>query len=374
MFRHLIFTIFYLICITAYTQSHYATYLNNFASFFDQAKITANCESHVSDKDLVISNKFSDDLIITDTLSSGMRKFRFYIRAANLNNKANKSYEYTSLSDGNKHKLDNPVFGIVWGYTDKQNFYAAILQCSNSYLYDDLIDTRAMTVNIIRVHDSSMKILKTVKLDEGADLYTGYNIVNIEYDGEKTSLSIGNKVPRYIAQFSDISYPAKSRCGVFIGPAAQLAIERIVFKSQPIMEIELATKWNLESLSKHFEKSQDAHEGFWTFFDKELDEKKLKLGGRYTIALVKNGNGYDIIYVTGAQVNKSKWSCGMLKGHIGETQFVDNFSLMWYDAMMKPFINDVYATIENYMLLSLHFPAQKSVMRFAKSLNYQKNN
>ena len=134
------------------------------------------------------------------------------------------------------------------------------------------------------------------------------------------------------------------------------------------MKYRLRTDWTLQSLKKHFEQSTDPCEGFWTFFDKELSEDRLKLGGRYTIALVNNGNGYDIIYVDGAKVNNHDWSCGMLKGQISPTQFIDNFSLVWYDAMMKPFVNDVYATIENYALLSLYFPAQKSCIRFAKSI------
>lgn len=128
----------------------------------------------------------------------------------------------------------------------------------------------------------------------------------------------------------------------------------------------------MQSLTEHIEKSTDAIEGFYTFFDKELNEDILKTGGRYTLALVKNGNRYDIIYVNGASVNGSEWTCGMLKGSIAPTQFIDNYSLLWYDAMMKPFDKDVYATIENYTLLSLYFPAQKSMIRFAKTLDYKK--
>ena len=158
-----------------------------------------------------------------------------------------------------------------------------------------------------------------------------------------------------------------------MGPAARLAVERLVLRCRPIMKLQLSTDWDKQSLTKYFASSNNAYEGFWTFFDKDLDESKLRLGGRYTVALVKNGEGYDIIYVDGAQVNSDQWRCGMLKGHIDATQFIDNYTLTWYDSTMRAFSNDVYATIENYTLLSLFFPAQKSCLRFAKVADIQKN-
>lgn len=355
------------------SQSHYATYLNDFYPFNHIAAHGTHCHAEISDGKLMISNNTSEDGFIVDTISSGIKKFKFYARAANLNNENNKAYKYTDISDNSTKKEENPAWGISWGYVDKENFYAAILKCHNSSPYDDILDKRSMTVSIIKVDESVTTILKTVEVDEDIDLYCGYNVVSVEYDGDKTSIAIGNNTLRYIAQFDGISYPATSKYGILVGPAAKLAVERLVLRCRPIMKLQLSTDWDKQSLTKYFASSNNAYEGFWTFFDKDLDESKLRLGGRYTVALVKNGEGYDIIYIDGAQVNSDQWRCGMLKGHIDATQFIDNYTLTWYDSTMRAFSNDVYATIENYTLLSLFFPAQKSCLRFAKVADIQKN-
>lgn len=355
-------------CMTAIAQSHYATYLNDFEPFQHKATEIPHCDMQVSENMLIVCNNYSTDLIITDTIATGINKFKFYARIANLHNAENKSYKYTDIETQKTKKTSDTAFGIVWGYTDRKNFCAAMVKCLSRTPYNDFDTNRSMTINVIKVQNGETSIVKTVEMNDGIDLHTGYNVLNVEYDGNKTSIAIGNKVLRYIAEIDSTSYPANAQYGIIAGPASKLAIERIVLKKQPIMKYQLSTNWTLQTLKQHFDKSEDAYEGFWTFFDKDLDESKLKTGGRYTVALVRNGNGYDIIYVSGALVNRHEWTCGMLKGHISATQFIDNYNLTWYDAMMRPFSNDVYATIENYTLLSLHFTAQGSRIRFAKSL------
>ena len=78
-------------------------------------------------------------------------------------------------------------------------------------------------------------------------------------------------------------------------------------------------------------------------------------------------NGYDLIYIDGAQVKKSLWQPGMIKGHITPTIFSGNYDLSWIDATMEPIGDDAYATIENGVLLTLVFPEYKSQVRFAKA-------
>ena len=127
-----------------------------------------------------------------------------------------------------------------------------------------------MTINILKVQDSSISVLKSIDINDGINLLTGYNVLNVEYDGSKTSIAIGNKELRYIAEFEDICYSPNSQYGLLVGPAAKLAVERIVFKHSPITAKLLETGWTMQSLNEYFKKSNDALEGFWTFFDKSL--------------------------------------------------------------------------------------------------------
>ena len=100
-----------------------------------------------------------------------------------------------------------------------------------------------------------------------------------------------------------------------------------------------------------------------------MEEKWLRLGGKYTLAIVRADDGYDLIYVNGAQVKKSLWHPCMKKGHITKTMFTGNYDLQWIDATMEPIDEDAYATIENGVILTLYYPIYKSQVRFAKVLN-----
>ena len=97
-----------------------------------------------------------------------------------------------------------------------------------------------------------------------------------------------------------------------------------------------------------------------------MEEKWLRLGGRYTLAVVRADDGYDIIYIDGAQVKKSQWQPCMKKGHMTKTIFSGNYDLTWIDATMEPISEDAFATVENGVILTFNFPIFKSQVRFAK--------
>ena len=100
-----------------------------------------------------------------------------------------------------------------------------------------------------------------------------------------------------------------------------------------------------------------------------MEDKWLRLGGRYTLALVRNDDGYDIIYIDGAQVKKSLWHEGMLKGRLTKTMFSGNYEASWIDATLEPIDRDVQATLENGIILTVNFPVYKSQVRFSKIVN-----
>ena len=92
-------------------------------------------------------------------------------------------------------------------------------------------------------------------------------------------------------------------------------------------------------------------------------------GGRYTLAVVANGRDYDLIYISGAQVNPSDWHMGMLKGRITKTIFGDHYDLFWIDATGMPIAHDAYATVDNGVLLTLRFPVYNSQIRLSKQIS-----
>lgn len=90
--------------------------------------------------------------------------------------------------------------------------------------------------------------------------------------------------------------------------------------------------------------SDDPVAGYWEYLDRDNDPDRARPGGRYTLAIIPSGTAgrYDIIYASGARVNAGQWQCGMIKGHLTSTAFVDHYTLEWFDAMCQPVVSELH--------------------------------
>ena len=196
------------------------------------------------------------------------------------------------------------------------------------------------------------------------------NNICVDVDERSVRVMVGKEELNQVLEASLPRPTGTVSVGYMVGPGARVAIERAVLtinnEQQVIAE---TTGWTRDALDAYFEQSADPVEGYWKYLDRDMEEEWLRLGGRYTLAVVRADDGYDLIYVEGAQVKKSQWQWGMLKGHITKTQFTGNYDLTWIDATMEPIDKDSYATVENGVILTLNFPEYKSQVRFAKVLN-----
>lgn len=157
--------------------------------------------------------------------------------------------------------------------------------------------------------------------------------------------------------------------------------------------IALASGYDFEDLRERLRTSRDPVEGFWTYFDRSNDPSYARLGGRYTLAIVKkdvsdlsssgssglitgfNFDSYDIIYISGAQTLAGSWQPMMLKGALRSTIFDGHYDLEWIDSTMQSISTDIHATIDcsnetssslTGSLLTLSFPLLKTTIRFSK--------
>lgn len=141
-------------------------------------------------------------------------------------------------------------------------------------------------------------------------------------------------------------------------------------------ETSLDSGLDMESLKARFAASTDPLEGFWTYFDRNNDPKYARMGGRYTLAIVKRertdvdkdtDNVYDIIYINGAQTYGDRWKPMMLKGMLRATIFDGHYDMEWVDATFSPISEDINAVLgSDGALLTLNFPMLKTTMRFSK--------
>lgn len=122
----------------------------------------------------------------------------------------------------------------------------------------------------------------------------------------------------------------------------------------------------LFQLKQRLDDSEDPLEGIWVIFDRTLDESLLRLGGDYKLAIVKNHDRYDIIYLEGARVNGNIWKPGMIKGHLLPTPFSGLYNLRWKDSEGKVLSNSITAQSGEGNTLLLQFPYHSSTIRLRR--------
>ena len=348
----------------------YNTVYNNFN------RINLNNQAVVNDNFLQLENPSTSYMIVTDsTAIDAFDSYKYYIRFANLHNKEGKSYKVSDAHNNTK-TISSTECGLVFNHTSK-GYWLVSVSCSNSSLYNESVDTRSMNVVLARVSNGKRHIIEQATLDKGVDLDEGYNYLGVTVDSDVITVKIGKDQLKDVLTHhitgnekeESIGLPSV-KVGYFVGPGAKISIERTVlsFDNKQAQPLSLETPWTKEALDRHFAVSKNPFEGYWTYLDRDMEDKWLKLGGRYTIALVETENGYDVIYVDGAQVKKSQWHLGMKKAEMTKTIFTDNFTGVWHDATQEAINEDVYVTFESGVILCFKFPVYKSQIRFSKVL------
>lgn len=351
-------------------KSYYNSASNNFGGLFPHPGMRMQGRYKGIEGELLIEENASIATAITiDTISIHSTAYRYQLRFANLNNKQGKTMSIKNPMTGGKTEIHSPQWGLVFNRDDQGNYCAVVLSCDNSAPFDDITDERSMRVAIIQREGGNTTELAQTTLSKGVSLEDDMNTLCVDVDERGVKVSIGKNELQQILE-ADIKRPAEVvQVGYLVGAGARVAIERAVLTIDNEQQVITTTSWTREALDEYFATSEDPNEGYWKYLDRDMQDDWLRLGGRYTLAVVRSDDGYDIIYLEGAQVKKSLWHEGMLKGHMTKTVFSGNYDATWIDATMEPIEKDVQATIENGVILTLYFPVYKSQVRFAKVLN-----
>lgn len=125
---------------------------------------------------------------------------------------------------------------------------------------------------------------------------------------------------------------------------------------------------DISTLHDILSKCKDNRCGVWEFFDEEIDTSVAVKGGRYKLALLpsEETGGYNLIYLSGADIEPWRWKAGMKKGELIPTPFADNYTLVWTDSMGNG-IDDLspYVMFEGE-IMTLVFPLQGARLRFVR--------
>ncbi|MCF0185521.1 MAG: hypothetical protein HUJ98_03415 [Bacteroidaceae bacterium] len=262
-----------------------------------------------------------------------------------------------------KKDKNNADFGLVFNYLDSCNYWLLSISKTEKN-FDDIINSDGLILKLVQVSGGIHELKHQETITSNINTGKAYNLYSVAFDGDSTLFVLaGAKRLKQVFKFAGFHASVGSNVGIYANKA-KVTIERFIKREEESCFMYLQTSYDEQSLINAIH-STDANAGFWKYLDRDIEEKSLKLGGRYRIALVPALNGYDIIYVDGAQVNAGKWKPGMLKGRLINTKIAMSYDLVWYDSSAKPFTLDVYAEMDGGVL-TLHFPAQKSQIRFIK--------
>ena len=351
-------------------KSYYNSVSNNFGGLFPYPDMRmAGRYKAIEDNLLIEENASIATALTIDTMFINSTAYRYQIKFANLNNKQGKTRSIKNPMTGEKTTITSTEWGLVFNYDLEGDYCAVVLSCDNSAPFNDITDQRTMSLKVIQRSGSGMRELAQTTLSKGISLEDDMNTLSVDVDDRSVKVTIGKDELQEVLEAAVSRPTGPLQVGYLVGPGSRVAVERAVLTIENEKQVAATTLWTREALDEYFAASADPVEGYWKYLDRDMEDKWLRLGGRYTLAVVRSDDGYDIIYIDGAQVKKSLWQEGMLKGHMTKTVFSGNYDATWIDATMEPIDKDVQATIENGVILTMNFPIYKSQVRFSKVLN-----
>lgn len=202
------------------------------------------------------------------------------------------------------------------------------------------------------------------KLFSNFNLTDGENAFRLSSGRSGWRLYAGDRTYRLIAE-SDKAPTSIDSIGYIVYPGGKIAVDNISIEtSGNLSDIACGIEMDEASIRNVLRKSSDKMTGEWAVFDRMLEDNYLRLGGDYRLAIVKNADGYDILYLRGAEKNPTLWRAGMKKGRLIAGPFKDVYDMEWIDVSGKT-IRGLKAQYEE-PLLRVIFPEMSSELRLGK--------
>ncbi|MCM1505007.1 MAG: hypothetical protein NC127_07410 [Muribaculum sp.] len=270
-----------------------------------------------------------------------------------------------AIVDEKNGRGDKYWWKIAWDYVDSANFKYAKITSKNSD-FGDILDKRQVVITAGSVTGGKDVEAHSTTVSEDVGEVRQFNSVALEWRDGRLNLFFGAKTLNKVMSIVE-SRPVGSEGRIL--SSSPVDVEFVVVESFADPAKELASGWTLDKLRDRLTATMDAKEGIWRFFDRETDDHRARLGGKYALACVSDGaGGYLLLYCDGAEVNSSSWIPLMIKGRLKATQYENNYDLIWYDSMMEPLSDEdfVYFNLESAMM-TLNFPIHKSKIRLSKT-------
>lgn len=266
----------------------------------------------------------------------------------------------------NEKDCDDIPFGIIVNYVDSANYTELYFKSGNTDKYE-INDTRYMDVelgNVVQGKSNNSICSGRIVRQHGRD--GNYNSIRLIFSNErllvqykKSVFSTVMEVPFSIINGSQFGFKVYGN----------LMLKNMYIDYAVNMKDILTLNSRKEAIDSIISFSKDPLVGYWKYFDRKIDTDKVKLGGKYNLAIVPSETAgyYYILYVSAAQVNKDKWESYMVKGILSPSGVPGNYNLLWYDSNMQPMEDDCYVSFVSNVLIDVVFPIEKSSFRMIKN-------
>lgn len=277
-------------------------------------------------------------------------------RSNNFSGNPSKKYNYFT-PDGKRKAVRNPM----WGFFILSENDTLVFSIEGKETVTGIETTPASE---IKYRSLSKNSLKSSNLSKGINPYEGDNIWSVNLNETKISLAGGDKGLTEIFSLSHNSGKPLG-FGFIAGWGSHILISDLNAEFTTPLKTDFL-RLDTSDLDSYLKKSEDSMEGYWTIFDRELEESLLKMGGLYVMACVKEGDDYYLVYLEGASINKKEWTKGDIKAILRPSPFPDIYDVEWFDSQKESLKNDIKAQKGEGTTLLIQFPYQASKLRLRK--------
>lgn len=287
---------------------------------------------------------------------------------ANLHNRTGRRYEvFTVDSAGQtlRQKVENPVWGVVWGYRDPQNHHGLLLRAGADDFYGYQAPEWLCTIYTVARGDTIFhtrwKRVASNSIHPGSD-YNRLHIVPVSggYEillGPEQEFRLG--VCRDDRLFGN-------QAGIRVGSGACVCVKNWTVTPREYPERHVI--WSADELDELLRQSHHPAEGFYEFLQASATNSYTRLGGNYRLAMVSSGPHFLLIYVEGAQRFGDQWQTGMVKAVLEPTGLSNLFNVTWYDAEHRPIREGVKAIIGDNGVLTIHFSREGVILEWNRAI------
>lgn len=275
---------------------------------------------------------------------------------ANQHNRSGKRYAmYRTDSSGKASRagyVKKPVWGVVWGYCDRQNYHALLLRAGDDDFYGYQTPELQYTLFTVVRGDTIFHVRWKRVTSTAIHPENGYNRLYIEPIRGGYEISLGKERECRLG-FCHDDRLFGDQAGIYVGRGACVKMKN--WSVSPLEYPEKQVFWDPEKLSEHLRHSVNPIEGTYEFLQTSSTSYNTRLGGDYRLALVANRDHYLLIYESGAQRLADQWQTGMVKAVLRPTGLSNLFDVTWYDAEHKPIEEGVKAILAENGVLTIHF-------------------